>query len=355
MTPRYISFVLAEGQAAHGEGLRHCTYSHHPLASPQPHGIPLEYSYNSEHPDRTGHQPDSLDIKPSDIMSELDTSPASCPSDTDDEHGRSSTGSAGSADTAATSVDSVHSAPYSEPEEIPSSIQSHVSDSKFTDPELWNRHIANRAQIPGSTGPTDAILPQVELVSSGEPGKNTNENSSPKTRTFIFGASVSHFDPGPDLPLTRWDTRTSLCLNKKDRNAGLNISNDPEFQAAYKVAVTCSDRFGRLNERMASAINNTNLCREDAYNRLEELMIHIRGQGTTQQLKRGYDVVENTIDQLIDEYWEKAIATNPSAAAKKVPGDTHRVSWTAVCRCPSDTDLPESGSRSEEVKIQGSL
>jgi hypothetical protein len=288
-------------------------------------------------------------------MSGLDTSPASSPSDSDDQDGRSSTGSACSADTAATSVGSVHSAPHSEPEKVPISIQSHVSDSKFTDPELWNRHIANRAQIPGSTGPTDAVLPQVELISSNEPGENTNDSSSPKTRTFIFGASVSHLDPGPDQPLTGWDTRTSLFLNKKDRNAGLNISNDPEFQAAYKVAVTCSDRFGRLNERMASAIKNTNLSRDDAYNRLEELMIHIRGQGTTQQLKSGYDVVENTIDQLINEYWEETIATNPSAAAKKVPDDTHRVSWTAVCRCPSDADLPGSGSRSEEVKLEGGL
>lgn len=287
------------------------------------------------------------------------TSLASCRSDSDGEDGRSSTGSASSNDTAATSVHSVGfipSIPRSGSDKIPNSVQSHASEFRITDAELWNLHANNRAVIPGATGSPGTCLPGVKPVSSNQPIKDLKASSSWDEHTYIWGACVSFFDPGAKRPITRHATRMSVCLNDEDRKTGLTYLTTPGFVSAHEVAATCSDRFGHLIERVVSAVNNTKLSNKEAFSHFETLLSsQTRGEGTKAQFQAGYDRVENGMDAYIDSYWDATLATNPSAAIHRWQSNTNQVTWAAISRFPDNTSLPESNEGSEGVIAESSF
>jgi len=276
--------------------------------------------------------------------------------DHSDIDGESSSGSVSSGGTDATSIHSNDSGPCAESDNITQSIQSHASDFKFTDAELWKLHTDNRATIPGATGPPGTRLPQVETVSCDRSDTYLGPSSSPDERTYIWESCLSIFDPREDRPITKYATRMSVCPNNEDHHAGLSWLNTPGFDSAYKVAQTCSDRFVHLVDKVVSAVNHTELDSEYAFSHFETLLsTQIRGEGTKAQFLAGYDKVESEMDSLLDRYWNSRIAADPSAETERRTSDSIRVTWVALSRFPSDTWLPESSKKSVEVKHDGSL
>jgi len=275
-------------------------------------------------------------------------------SGTDD--GQSSSDSVSSGGTDATSIHSNDPGPCSDSDDITRSIQSHASDFKFTNAELWDLHKNNRATIPGATGPPGTCLPQVDTVSCNRVDTHLGADSSPDDCTYIWGSCLSIFDPREDRPITQLTTQMSVCPNNEDHHAGLSWLNTPGFDSASEVAQECSDRFGHLVEKVVSAVNHTGLDSQYAFSHFETLLsTQIRGEGTKAQFLAGYDKVESEMDLLLDRYWNPRVAANQSAEAERRTSDSTRVTSKALSRFPSDTWLPKSSSKSVEVQHEGSL
>ena len=113
--------------------------------------------------------------------------------DHSDIDGESSSGSVSSGGTDATSIHSNDSGPCAESDNITQSIQSHASDFKFTDAELWKLHTDNRATIPGATGPPGTRLPQVETVSCGADRIHIWAQTLRRTNAHTSGGAACRF------------------------------------------------------------------------------------------------------------------------------------------------------------------
>ena len=246
----------------------------------------------------------------------------------DDEDDKASTTSGESYETDIPSFYSTPSSVHS----TPSSVSSPKSDVTlysgtnseprvgFNDVESYMQHLSDFSSK--YTGPPGQTLSSVKSPSLAEAAPTLTLTVPLGTKTFRWEAGISYFLPEGAETIENFATQMGVGPNQSERDAGLILSELEGGDSAYDLAVEGNRQLNDLHRQLVSAINHTDMTRDEGYGLLQRLIPKIQGEGTITDHQKEFQEVKSELARSIDDAWKKTFKARPATVYHKYMPDS---------------------------------